>query len=73
MTAITTTFPEPAPEDHVPLPWHPQGRVLTKLRKRSAAVLTWISQVHPEDVIQLHGDVPVGLMLEILGRIKRPD
>ena len=43
--AITTSFDDPPPDDHVPLPWDPRGRAATKLRKRSAAVLSWIVEV----------------------------
>jgi hypothetical protein len=67
--AVTSTFPDPPPADHIPLPWHPAGRVLTKLRKRSAAVLSWISEVEHEDVIELYGDVPARLMITILERV----
>jgi hypothetical protein len=67
--AITTTFTDPPPPDHVPLPWHPQGRVITKLRKRSAAVLSWVVEIHPQDVRQIGGDVPIRLMIELLQRL----
>jgi hypothetical protein len=67
--AVTTTFPDPPPDDCVPLPWHPQGRVLTGLRKRSAAVLSWIVSLDIADVLMLHGDVPAPLMHEILRRL----
>ncbi|MDB5293243.1 MAG: hypothetical protein JWL69_4484 [Phycisphaerales bacterium] len=64
--AVTTTFADPPPADHVPLPWDPQGRTLTKLRKRSGAVLSWIAEVLPNDIVECHGDVPVPLMTRIL-------
>ena len=67
--AVTTTFPEPPPRDHVKLPWHPQGRVLTKLRKRSAAVISWIVEVQPSDVIEVYGDIPVKVMMDVLKRL----
>ena len=72
VVVVTTTFADPPPEDHIPLPCQPQGRVGTQLRRRSAAVLTWIGEVHPDDVIRLYGDVPVHLMTQILQRIGRP-
>jgi len=68
--AITTTFPEPPPHDHVPLPWHSRGQAMTKLRKRSAAVLSWIVEVEPADVEDFGGDVPAGLMIKILRRLE---
>ncbi|HEX3355701.1 MAG TPA: type II toxin-antitoxin system PemK/MazF family toxin [Tepidisphaeraceae bacterium] len=67
--AVSTTFPDPAPKDHVELPWHPAGRAMTKLRKRSAAVLSWIVEVDSADIVELHGDVPGKVMLEILERL----
>jgi hypothetical protein len=67
--AVTTTFPHPPPDDHLQLPWHPQGRVSTKLRKRSAAVLSWIVEIDPADIIEFGGDVPVKVMRQILERL----
>src|SRR4051812_24753856 len=57
--AIPTTFPDPPPADHIPLPWHLWGRVGTRLRRRSAAVVTWLCELHPDEVTELGGDVPV--------------
>jgi len=68
--AVTTSFADPPPADHVPLPWHPQGRVMTKLRKRSAAVLSWLVEIDPADILELHGDVPTRLMSQILSRLE---
>ena len=68
--AITTTFRDPPPDDHIVLPWHPQGRTTTKLRRRSAAVLSWLVEVNPADVHQFGGDVPIPLMIEILKRLE---
>ncbi len=68
--AITTTFPDPPPEDHILLPWSSRGQSLTRLRKRSAAVLSWVAEVPIEDVSGLEGDVPEKLMIEILERLK---
>ena len=67
--AVTTTFSDPPPSDCIPLPWHPTGKTLTRLRRRSAAVLSWIDEVLPGDVISFGGDVPPQLMLEILNRL----
>ena len=67
--AVTTSFPQPPPDDHIPLPWHPQGRAGTKLYKRSAAVLSWIVEVAPNDVEEFGGDVPAAIMFEIFERL----
>jgi hypothetical protein len=71
--AITTTFPSPTPLDHIELPWHPLGRTSTRLRKRSAAVLTWLAEIHPNDILELHGDVPTPLMIRVLGLLGLPE
>jgi PemK-like, MazF-like toxin of type II toxin-antitoxin system len=34
--AITTTLPDPLPDEYVELPWHPKGTVHTGLKKRCA-------------------------------------
>ena len=67
--AITTSFGEPPPADHIPLPWHPQGRSITRLRKRSAAVLSWVIEIDAADLLEFGGDVPPALMIEILHRL----
>lgn len=64
--AITTTFPDPPPQDHIELPWDSRGRTLTKLRRRSAAVLSWIVEIQASDAIEYHSDVPMRLMTRIL-------
>ncbi len=65
VAAITTTFPQPPPPNHIPLPWNPRDIVSTRLRERSAVVLDWQSVIHPEDVVGFGGDVPPKLMLRI--------
>jgi hypothetical protein len=64
--AITTTYSEPPPRGHVPLPWNnePQ-RVATRLRRRSAAVVYWLDTIGPSDVLDVSGQVPPKLMSEI--------
>ena len=64
--AITTTFGEPPPPDHVELPWHRQGHPVTRLRQRSAAVVSWLATVLPEDVEAYAGEVPPKLLAQIL-------
>jgi hypothetical protein len=65
VAAITTTFAEPPPSNHMKLPWHPRGSVSTKLRQRSAVVLDWQSTITPDEVVAFGGDVPIRTMLEI--------
>jgi hypothetical protein len=69
--AITTTYPEPPPAKHIELPWHNDPRrVGTGLGKRCAAVVNWLRFVEAEEIVELAGDVPAKLMLEILKRLE---
>jgi mRNA-degrading endonuclease toxin of MazEF toxin-antitoxin module len=62
VVAITTTFTAPAPSFCVELPWHPAGRVGTKLTRRSAAVVNWLATISGDDVVGYGGDVPASVM-----------
>lgn len=64
--AVTTTFPQPAPPDHVELPWDPTGRAATGLRRRSAAVCSWLVAFDLQDVDGVIGKVPAATLLTIL-------
>ena len=68
--AITTTFKVPPPEDCVELPWHPRGHPVTRLHKRSAAVIGWYDEIAVADVLGYAGDVPPKIMLDILDRVE---
>jgi mRNA-degrading endonuclease toxin of MazEF toxin-antitoxin module len=66
VVAVTTSYPEPAPPFHVPLPWNPdRRRVGTGLARRSAAVANWLNVVHPSDIRRFAGDVSPKLMAKI--------
>ena len=68
--AVTTTFSEPPPEYHIPLPWNADPRrVGTKLRQRSAAVVNWLDTVYPDEIIDFKGDVPAALMKDLQQRL----
>ena len=72
--AISTSFGDPPPPNHLELPWHNDPRrVVTRLRSRSAAVVNWLSSVHPTEVVGFAGDVPPSLMIEILRRLDALD
>jgi PemK-like, MazF-like toxin of type II toxin-antitoxin system len=45
VVAITSRLPDPLPDDHVLLPWHPRGHPRTRLNRRCAAVCTWLGQI----------------------------
>jgi mRNA-degrading endonuclease toxin of MazEF toxin-antitoxin module len=65
VVAATTKFTEPLPDDHVLLPWHPQGNVRTQLRQPTAAVCRWIFEIRESDVLKYGGVVPPKAMVEI--------
>jgi mRNA-degrading endonuclease toxin of MazEF toxin-antitoxin module len=67
--AITTTFRDPPPSNHVTLPWHPRGHPVTRLTKRSAAVVDWLSPIHPSDIAGYGGDVPERIMRVIQSKL----
>jgi mRNA-degrading endonuclease toxin of MazEF toxin-antitoxin module len=66
VAAATTKFTEPMPEDHVPLPWHPQGNVRTRLNRPTVAVCTWLCEIREEDVVNFGGIVPPKTLRAIL-------
>jgi mRNA-degrading endonuclease toxin of MazEF toxin-antitoxin module len=70
--AVSTTFPGPPPPDHVPLPWDPTGRAATRLRRRSAAVCSWVASLTPDQVESVEGNVPPAVLLEILKKLPLP-
>jgi len=70
--AVTTTFGDPPPKYHVLLPWnHDPRRVRTRLAQRSAAVVTWLDTIYPDEVVETKGDVPPGVMEELQRQLKQ--
>jgi hypothetical protein len=68
--AVSTTYADPPPDDHVELPWHPdKRRVGTGLARRSAVVINWFRQMEIDEIDELAGDVPPAIMIEILRRL----
>jgi mRNA-degrading endonuclease toxin of MazEF toxin-antitoxin module len=69
--AVSTSYPDPPPEDHVELPWNAdRRRVRTRLNRRCAAVITWLRTITSEDVDDFAGEVPPALMITILQKLK---
>jgi mRNA-degrading endonuclease toxin of MazEF toxin-antitoxin module len=74
LMAVTTTFPEPAPADHVELPWNPdRRRTSTGLARRSAAVIDWLDTAYPDEIDEIIGTVPPRLLIDIRRRLGRID
>ena len=56
VAAVTTTFRNPPPADHVELPWNPDARrVSTRLAQRSAAVVSWLEPLYADEVDEAQG------------------
>jgi mRNA-degrading endonuclease toxin of MazEF toxin-antitoxin module len=70
LVAITSFIPDPLPDDHVLLPWHPQGHPRTGLNRKSAAVCNWVAVVSVDIFQSVAGVVPSTLLIEIMS--KRP-
>jgi len=58
LMAITTTFVDPPPDGHVELPWTARGHKITWLKRRSAAVVTWLVEATTDSIEELGGEVP---------------
>jgi len=70
LMAITTTYPDPTPADHIELPWNSDARkVSTHLVRRSAAVISWLATVYLDEIDQFIGTVPPARMRLILSRL----
>jgi len=69
IVAVTSRVPEPLPDDHVLLPWHPQGHARTRLNRKCTAVCTWIGTILPADIRDVAGVVPGECLLDILTKI----
>lgn len=67
--AVTSRAPEPLPDDHVSLPWHPQRHPRTGLNRRCAAVCTWVARIRQHDIREVAGVVPGTVLLEILSKV----
>lgn len=66
VVCITTTFGQPPPKHHVPLPWNADPRrVMTRLAQRSAAVVNWLDTVYPDEILEIKGETPQALLNEI--------
>jgi mRNA-degrading endonuclease toxin of MazEF toxin-antitoxin module len=68
---ITSSFTNPPPEDHLFLPWNPDPRrVETRLAKRSAAVVSWLDTLYPDEVLEVKGRISSIVMEEIRKRLR---
>lgn len=69
VAAITTRLTSPLPDDHVLLPWQPEGKVRTGLRRKCAAVATWLAEISVGSVQKVVGILPPAAITELLTKI----
>jgi hypothetical protein len=69
VVAITSRLAAPLPDDHVLLPWHPQGHSRAGLNRRCAAVCTWLAQIVDSEIQDVAGIVPTPVMNVILDKV----
>lgn len=69
VVAITTRLPTPLPDDHVLLPWDRQGKARSGLRRKCAAVATWLAEIPLSDVREIVGFLPSAVIAEVLAKI----
>jgi hypothetical protein len=69
VVAITTRLPNPLPDDHISLPWDRQGKARSGLRRKCAAVTTWLAEMPVRDVQQVVGILPPATITAILNQI----
>lgn len=68
--SVTTTYSEPPPPNHLPLPFNPDPRrVKTGLARRSAAVVDWLVTAYPDELGSGIGDVPRSILTELQRRL----
>lgn len=68
VVAVTTRLPEPLPSDHVLLPWDAHGTARSGLRRKCAAVASWVMDVLADD-LQLVGVLPATVIDDLLAKI----
>ncbi len=69
VAAITTRLSQPLPDDHVLLPWDPRGKARSGLRRRCAAVASWLAEIPAGEVPQPVGLLPAAVVRELLTRV----
>ncbi len=67
--AITTRLPATLPDDHVLLPWDPQGKARSGLRRRCAAVASWQAEIPVGCVQQVVGILSPAIIGELLAKV----
>jgi hypothetical protein len=71
VVAITTTLPDPLPDDYVPLPWFRPRHPRTGLNTRNAAVCHWLAIIEESKVLRAIGQVPTRHLARIDAILRR--
>jgi mRNA-degrading endonuclease toxin of MazEF toxin-antitoxin module len=69
VVAVTTRLLTPLPGDYVLLPWDRQGKARSGLRRRCAAVASWLAVIPVADVRQVVGVLPPAVIDELLAKV----
>jgi mRNA-degrading endonuclease toxin of MazEF toxin-antitoxin module len=69
LVAITTRLPNPLPDNHVLLPWNRQGTARSGLRRKSAAVASWVVEIPATAVQQVVGLLPAAVIGNLLAKV----
>src|SRR5207249_9975659 len=69
LVAITTRLPKPLPDDHVLLPWDRQGKARSGLRRKCAAVASWVAEVSASEIRQVVGVLPPAAINTLLAKV----
>ena len=64
----STDFTEPLTPEEARLPFEPEGRCVTKLRRDTVAVCDWIVTLPADSIEETGGLVPSDLLREIFAR-----
>lgn len=70
LVAISTSVYQDDP-DSIPVPWHPQGNCMTRLKRPSAVALRFTDTIPSSQVQPTWGYVPPRVLAEILAGLKR--
>jgi hypothetical protein len=72
VVAITTRLPSPLPADHVLLPWDREGKARSGLRRKCAAVASWVADIPQDDIREIIGLLPAAVIKDLLMRLTPP-
>jgi mRNA-degrading endonuclease toxin of MazEF toxin-antitoxin module len=69
VVAVTTTIPDPRPDNYIALQWHRGKHPVTGLRVACCAVCDWLIEIEQSAIEQIGGITPPAVLAAILERI----